>query len=890
MKTLPVRRDRASRVCSTAGLIGSMLALASLLPVSGALGQCAGFSLTPSSGAVLVPGTTDIGNHCDDCTTPLTLPFPVTLYGSAYTAARVSSNGTLQFTTDDATYSNDCLPQAGSIGVAICPQWDDLRTDGSGEGIFTSVSGTAPNRVFNIEWRASYYSGGGLANFQVRLFEDNSRFEVVFARLDQGGAGATVGVQHPDYPATQYSCNTDGLAPAGTRLTFACYNGPTGTAAAFPNPVYACGDEGLTLLTATVTPGVSPPSTGVTVSADLSSIGGSISQSFFNDGTNGDLVAGDGIWSCRVLVPPTVPPGDKAIAYTLADAQGRSTGGVLGLTVNPCASTGPDVIVVNLTDVNYYGAENGISGYAIGTDACNMGDFPAIWIQGGTEHPVIAQNLYRLKDGRFEQIGQSFLKHGFQSLNSPGCAVCVQPPLGGAQLGVGCSDIYGAGYNGSQGNLGPRSTTNATTGVFAWPPPPPPGNIIGQRLQVFTSDIDPALNVGAQYFGEAQYVTADDAQWTHAGAPAVNGLNNASYKRFVFSSTTQAPEIVGSARQMVPAIHAWKDADPLVSIGVADYLDQSLPGPGIVARFWVAAKATDNGNGTWRYEYAVFNLNSDRAGGRFSVPLGAGVVVSNIGFHGVFAHSGEPYPNTATNPSNWVGTASGDAVTWTCPQPFLPPNGDNANALRWGTMYNFRFDANIAPVNGAATVGLFKPGFPSSTRATGMPVPGLPCVATTIGVSPQPQTLCTGQTLAMSIEATGAEPLTYRWRRGGLPLDLGQHPSAATPTLTIAGVQASDAGAYDCVVTNACEVATISANATLTVRGPLDPECSPCNYDFNQDENVDLTDAQQMAQVFVGLLTPEAGWLDGDLNGDENADLTDAQLLAAFVVSGNCGL
>jgi len=69
--------------------------------------------------------------------------------------------------------------------------------------------------------------------------------------------------------------------------------------------------------------------------------------------------------------------------------------------------------------------------------------------------------------------------------------------------------------------------------------------------------------------------------------------------------------------------------------------------------------------------------------------------------------------------------------------------------------------------------------------------------------------------------------------------------------------------------------------------GPSGPTC---DYDFNQDENVDLTDAQQMAQVFVGLLTPEPTWLDGDLNGDENSDLTDAQILAAFVVSGNCAL
>ena len=67
------------------------------------------------------------------------------------------------------------------------------------------------------------------------------------------------------------------------------------------------------------------------------------------------------------------------------------------------------------------------------------------------------------------------------------------------------------------------------------------------------------------------------------------------------------------------------------------------------------------------------------------------------------------------------------------------------------------------------------------------------------------------------------------------------------------------------------------------------PAVSSCEYDFNQDENVDLLDAQQMAQVFVGLLAPEANWLDGDLNGDENADLTDAQLLAAYVVSGTCG-
>ncbi len=81
-------------------------------------------------------------------------------------------------------------------------------------------------------------------------------------------------------------------------------------------------------------------------------------------------------------------------------------------------------------------------------------------------------------------------------------------------------------------------------------------------------------------------------------------------------------------------------------------------------------------------------------------------------------------------------------------------------------------------------------------------------------------------------------------------------------------------------------IASTGANSVRAYR----TERIACEYDFNRDENVDLLDAQQMAQVFVGILAPEAGWLDGDLNGDENADLTDAQLLAAFVVSGTCGI
>src|SRR5262245_47343483 len=61
---------------------------------------CPSYTFSPSSGT-LVPGVTDIGNHCDECSTVITLPFPVTLYGQTYTSAAAGSNGHLTFGTPD---------------------------------------------------------------------------------------------------------------------------------------------------------------------------------------------------------------------------------------------------------------------------------------------------------------------------------------------------------------------------------------------------------------------------------------------------------------------------------------------------------------------------------------------------------------------------------------------------------------------------------------------------------------------------------------------------------------------------------------------------------------------------------------------------------------------
>jgi hypothetical protein len=50
--------------------------------------------------------------------------------------------------------------------------------------------------------------------------------------------------------------------------------------------------------------------------------------------------------------------------------------------------------------------------------------------------------------------------------------------------------------------------------------------------------------------------------------------------------------------------------------------------------------------GVWHYEYALFNMNLDRAIQSFSGPLGTGVNVSNIGFHATPQHPGWAHDGT----------------------------------------------------------------------------------------------------------------------------------------------------------------------------------------------------------------------------------------------------
>ena len=179
--------------------------------------------ITSSGRGSIVSGLIDTGNHCDNCLTQITFPFPVTFYKSTFTQAYVSSNGNLQFAGNAPYLGTSCPLPNNCVNAAIFAYQTDLRTDGQNDGIFTVVTGTAPNRVFNIEWRTTYFDRTGVANFEIRFYENQTSFDIVYGPTTDNGVSEASGVQLSGMggpcDATTFSCNAPTLTN-GLKVTY----------------------------------------------------------------------------------------------------------------------------------------------------------------------------------------------------------------------------------------------------------------------------------------------------------------------------------------------------------------------------------------------------------------------------------------------------------------------------------------------------------------------------------------------------------------------------------------------------------------------------------------------------------------------------------------------
>jgi hypothetical protein len=162
------------------------------------------------------------------------------------------------------------------------------------------------------------------------------------------------------------------------------------------------------------------------------------------------------------------------------------------------------------------------------------------------------------------------------------------------------------------------------------------------------------------------------------------------------------------------------------------------------------------------------------------------------------------------------------------------------------------------------------------------------CNPPTITSQPLSQTATAGSIVSFTVAANGGTPLVYQWQKNGVNLTDGVNVSgSATPTLTLQGISAADAGSYTVIVSNAGGYVTSSA-ATLVVSG----SCSTSITTQPQSQSVNAG-ATVTFSVTAGPGSLTYQWRKNGINlsnGGNVSGATTSTLTLANVSSSDAGV
>ena len=347
----------------------TLIALASAYVAFAAISLSTSVAYTQNFSSMVIPATN-----------PFQSGLPANLSVQSVNSVRsVGGTGALTFTSrvGGANVATNAAAGSYNFGAGTATLGDADRAVGfisSGTGTF---SGNLYAQLVNNTGNAltglvvsydveKYRNGSNPAGFRYQLFYsfDNltwtnagPNFFTAFAPdADNNGfanaPGATVSVSNQtlnvaipngatlvlawNYSVVSGSTTTNAQALAIDNISIlgvsaAVPTNPSGVGAATPNSVLP-GES--STLTVTTTPGTNPASTGLSVTADLSTIGGSPTQQFFDDGVNGgDVIASDNVFTHNAIVAPGTTAGAKSLPFSVTDAQLRSGNGSISLTV-----------------------------------------------------------------------------------------------------------------------------------------------------------------------------------------------------------------------------------------------------------------------------------------------------------------------------------------------------------------------------------------------------------------------------------------------------------------------------------------------------------------------------------------------------------------------------
>jgi len=185
------------------------------------------YTMTTGTEAIIdISGTgTPLGMGDDDSDT-VSIPFTFEFYGSNKNSITIGSNGYATFGTSGTDLGNDCIPDTSTPNDIIAAFWDDLNPSNGGE-VYYETQGTAPDRMFLIEWyQVPAYSNSGSHTFEIILYETLNEVELrygpLFGDTHSNGDEATAGIENADGTVgIELSCDTPDILVEGTSARFA---------------------------------------------------------------------------------------------------------------------------------------------------------------------------------------------------------------------------------------------------------------------------------------------------------------------------------------------------------------------------------------------------------------------------------------------------------------------------------------------------------------------------------------------------------------------------------------------------------------------------------------------------------------------------------------------
>lgn len=417
-------------------------------------------------------------------------------------------------------------------------------------------------------------------------------------------------------------------------------------------------------------------------------------------------LAGTPLGMLRLDLNLHVPPGANTSGIPAATRGGSACA---GRPFWPQDGNPVDVALIGLDSVDYKSRSGSLIKIAPSATLQNVGFGDAVWVpkfrtlseltngsfdypfNPADQHPFLVWNMYRILDGRIEQIGSSGVKHAFFSVNV-NCQSCGT----GYVLWPQCQDTYFSGTNDSNSNQGPRADISPaealfeSTGSFF-----DPGETGGQtnnstafqnRLVVEESELQVP---GATYFFDSWYVVQAD----------VDIFNTMGYRQVTPTPSGSAWVFPAGPFQQGPAVSAWVDPD--ATAAGEDHVVVTVPSETPNAAYpenlprghlRVLSTVEEVSPGRWRYRYAVMNYDLGDGVDRLELPLPSDANLFDTHF------SSPSFDGLVGSP--WSVSRSGNSLVFEDP-------GDNP--LNWFSLFNFEMETD-APPQDKGTMSLGTPG------------------------------------------------------------------------------------------------------------------------------------------------------------------------------------